>query len=304
MNRITIVTVSDNHYLVLLAALIKSVETNCNRTTSIRFIIVSDGISTKNRQKLESSFDSKNLSFEWKEISAIIPPGLKLPSDRSSYPLNIYARIFIPYFTHPSYDKVLYMDVDMIALTGIEELWDTSLEGYPLAAVMDPRIKTVSNSWGGVRNFRELGLSEDTAYFNSGLLLFNLKEWRTRNIAEKIVECVDSNQKYLNYPDQYAMNVVLAGQWRSLDSRWNHFVTESSKSDPFIIHFVERKPIYKSYSNNPSYQQLFFSYLEQTNWKNFKLIGEGSRYLKKLKNLITKFPEFRRQGNVGIKRSK
>jgi lipopolysaccharide biosynthesis glycosyltransferase len=213
---------------------------------------------------------------------------MKLPLDRSSYPLNIYMRLFIPYFLPEDIEKVLYLDVDMIVQKDISVLFDNDLNNYVVAAVLDPRIITFDNSWGGVLNYKELGLPGTTKYFNTGLLLMNTVKWRAENVTERIISCIDNNKKFANYPDQYGLNVVLAGEWLELDPLWNHFCT-IDHPDPYLIHFVQRKPIYKSYDNVERFKKIFDQYLDQTKWTNFKPIGESSRYFKKIKNVLSKF---------------
>ncbi|MFY7899860.1 MAG: glycosyltransferase family 8 protein, partial [Chitinophagaceae bacterium] len=168
------------------------------------------------------------------------------------------------------------------------ELFEIDLSNYVVAAVLDPRIITFDNNWGGVFNYKELGLPGNTSYFNTGLLLMNLTKWREQSVTEKIIRCIDEHKKFANYPDQYGLNVVLANQWLPLDTRWNHFSTIDPTEPPFLIHFVERKPIYQSYNYNASFKQTFYSYLQQTEWRNFTPIGESSRYIKKLKNVADK----------------
>ncbi|MBC7650790.1 MAG: glycosyltransferase family 8 protein, partial [Deinococcales bacterium] len=145
------------------------------------------------------------------------------------------------------------------------------------------------NSWGGVLNYKELGLPGSTRYFNTGLLVMNTRKWREQNVTEKIITCIDTHKKFANYPDQYGLNVVLANKWLELDPLWNHFSTINTTKTPFLIHFVERKPIYKAYNFSEDFKKIFYSYLNQTAWKNFQPIGESSRYIKKLKNIFNKF---------------
>ena len=216
-----------------------------------------------------------------------VPKGLSIPLDYSSYPLNIYMRLFIPFFMPREIKKVLYLDVDMITLRNIKNLWEIDLGDNIVGAVLDPRIKTVGNSWGGIKNYQELKLDPETKYFNTGLLLINTEMWRQEKITEKIINCIENNRKFANYPDQYGLNVILNNKWMELDSRWNFFCT-SEHGDPFIIHYVDRKPIYKTYSNNPAYLATFYHYLSLTKWKEFKPIGESKRYQKKILNVIEK----------------
>ena len=286
-NTITLVTVCDDHYAVLLAALIKSIEQNYRGNALLDFYIVSDGIKPATRKKLLDSFSNTNMKFRFLEMNDVIPTGTKLPLDRSTYPLNIYLRLFIPYFVPAEVKKVIYLDVDMIVMEDIRRLWSVDLEGNIIAAVQDERLLTVDNSWGGIKNYQDLGLKNDTKYFNTGLIVFDNAMWRKEKIDEKVLQCIDENKKFANYPDQYGLNVILANRWKELDAKWNYFATNDFKY-PYIIHFVSRKPIYKTYSSNKDYQNVFYSYLNLTEWKDFKTIDESRRYWKKINNIISK----------------
>ena len=289
MKPLTIVVASDNHYIILLAALIKSIEANIASSQTIQIYIIEDNISEANKKKLQLSINTTVTTLVWKEMTGVIPTGMKLPLDRSSYPLNIYMRLFIPYFIAEEIEKVLYLDVDMIVQKDVSTLFNIDLQNHVVAAVLDPRIITFNNSWGGVLNYQELGLPGTTRYFNTGLLIMNTKIWREQNVTEKIIDCIEQHKKFANYPDQYGLNVVLANQWLELDPLWNHFSTIETTEKPFLIHFVERKPIYKAYNFSETFKQIFYSYLQQTEWKNFRPIGESSRYIKKIKNILSKF---------------
>lgn len=289
MKPLTIVVACDNHYIILLAALIKSIEANLAADRKIEIYIIADNVNNGNKQKLQQSVNTTITTLVWKEMASVIPVGMKLPLDRSSYPLNIYMRLFIPYFIATEIETVLYLDVDMIVQKDVSTLFNIDLSHHVVAAVLDPRIITFNNSWGGVLNYQELGLPGTTRYFNTGLLVMNTKLWREQNVTEKIIDCIEQHTKFANYPDQYGLNVVLANRWLELNTLWNHFSTIETTETPYLIHFVERKPIYKAYNYSETFKQIFYSYLKQTAWKNFKPIGESSRYIKKLKNILNKF---------------
>lgn len=284
---ITIVVVCDDHYLILLAALIKSIEVNHKSDKKINLYIVEDGVKPNNKNKLIASVNPNLTKVNWISLAEAVPPGIKLPLDRSSYPLNIYMRLFIAYFIPQTIEKVLYLDVDMLVLEDISQVYNHNIADKVIGAVTDHRIKTFDNSWGGILNYKELGLAADTPYFNTGLLLINTKLWREQNITQNIIDCIYNNKKFANYPDQYGLNVVLANQWYKIDLRWNYFSTEDDL-EPYLVHFVSRKPIYKSYNSKPKYQTLFFEYLNKTVWKGFKPVGESVRYVKKIENVMVK----------------
>ena len=289
MKPLNIVVASDNHYLILLAALIKSIEDNIRKGQAIHIYVIEDNVSEASKKKLQRSVNENITTLFWQKMEEVIPKGMELPLDRSTYPLNIYMRLFIPYFIPLEIEYVLYLDVDMIVQADVTTIFENDLSDKVIAAVLDPRIITFDNSWGGVFNYEALGLPGNTRYFNTGLLLMNLKKWREQNVTEKIIQCIDNNKKFANYPDQYGLNVVLANQWLELSPLWNHFSTIDTNEMPYLIHFVERKPIYQSYNYSEEFKNTFYHYLNQTEWKNFKPIGESTRYIKKIKNIFNKF---------------
>lgn len=284
---ITLVVVSDDHYMILVAALLRSVEAHIPAGTKVDLWIVSDGVSDASKTKMAQSVNTAITTIHWKEIHEAIPQGFHLPKDLSSYPLNIYMRLFIPYFIPQEVEKVLYLDADMIVLHDLTKLWHTDISQHTIGAVLDPRLKTFDNNWGGIKNFKALGFKGTTPYFNTGMLLINTARWRAGNATEQIVKVINDNKRYANYPDQYGMNIVLHNQWLRIDDRWNHFVTERDKT-PYILHYVERKPIYNTYKNGEDFRLIFMKYLQMTAWRDTPLVKETSRYAKKLKNIWDK----------------
>jgi lipopolysaccharide biosynthesis glycosyltransferase len=147
MKPLNIVVASDNHYIILLAALIKSIEENIRKGQLIQVYIIEDNVSISSQKKLQRSVNPEITNLVWKGMNEVIPKGMNLPLDRSSYPLNIYMRLFIPYFIPEAIEKVLYLDVDMIVQKDITELFEIDLGNAVVGAVLDPRIITFDNSW-------------------------------------------------------------------------------------------------------------------------------------------------------------
>lgn len=283
---ITLVTVCDNHYALMLAALLKSIEINFRGSTKINLYIVDDGLREQIKKKVVHSMDNQVFNLTWLKLKDIIPGGTRLPLDSSTFPLNVYARLFIPHFIPSSAERVLYLDVDMIVETDISQLWKIDMEGKVVAGVVD-RSGVVSNTWGGITNYQELGLRPDTKYFNSGLMVIDALKWRNQDLTNQVLRCIKENSRHAGFPDQYGLNVVLADQWLELDSKWNCYAI-SSDPNPFIIHFIGVKPIYTSYEFNPHYRERFFHYLSFTEWSKFEPVSNNIRLLKKLYTKIVK----------------
>ncbi len=286
--KIVIAVASDNHYLIMVAALLKSIEVNHKSGELIEAWIIEDNIPKKRKKKLEDSLDLTRMHIRWINNKEVIPPGVQLPSDRTSYPLNIFMRIFIPHFIPEGTRKVLYLDVDMVVNTDISKLWYTDIDNYVMAAATDSICVYIKNN---VKNYKELGLPGDSKYFNSGLLLINIKKWLEKDITRKVIQTINENRKYSFFGDQYGLNVNLVDQWYELDPLWNYYAS-GDHPEPYIVHYFHRKPFYTSYFNNPFYKELFYNYLNQTKWKGTKPVGELRRYIKKGVNIIEKIPVF------------
>ena len=289
LNPIVIVCVCDNHYAILLAALVKSIEFNHSTAEKLEFIIVEDGITQKNKLRITNATNPEVSHINWLTMTDCLPKDAKLPVDNSSLPLNIYIRLFIPFFIPKNTKRVIFLDVDMIMLEDISKLWHTAIGDNIIGAVQDQFIQTV-NRWGGISNYEELGIPADNKYFNAGLMLIDIEKWENADITNKVLNCLAENKKHIMFQDQYGLNAVLALHWFALSPLWNRFAN-SEDEKPFLIHFTGRKPIYKSYEFSEKYKVIFFEYLNMTGWKNFKPIGETSRYIKKFNNFLDKFKE-------------
>lgn len=284
-NTISIAVASDNHYAIHIAALLKSIDVNHQTEEHIDFNIIDDGISKKFKKKLETIVDPDRITIKWFKSKELIPSNIAIPADSSSFPLTAYLRIFSPYIKSKT-EKILFIDVDTIVQDDISILWNIDLGEHTIGAVLDVG-KTVDCKWGGIPNYKDLGLSADTKYFNSGVLLINSKKWRNENASEEIISALTKYKQHVRLADQYGINVVFANKWLELDPKWNWFAFQEN-NNPSLVHFLDIKPIFKSYRSNELYKQEFFRYLSMTPWKNFKPISGNYRQFRKLFTKIKK----------------
>jgi lipopolysaccharide biosynthesis glycosyltransferase len=285
--KITIVVASDDHYAVLVAPLIKSIEVNHHTQEKIDFYIIDDGISLKNRQKLQATTNPDMTTLHWIKSSEVIPAGVKIPVDNTAFPFTTYFRLFAPYVIPPEVSKVIYLDVDMIVVEDIAKLWHTDIQDHLFAAVQDWQETVSKHSWGGIPNYQELGIPPQTKYFNAGLLLINTRKWRENGVVHQVIKCLEDNKKHVNYADQYGLNVALYDQWQVLDKNWNCFAT-FEYPNPYIIHFLDIKPIFNTYNSRPEYKDEFFKYLELTPWRGYKPVSGKRRLIRKIYNKLRK----------------
>lgn len=285
-NNISIVVASDNHYAILIAALLKSIDLNHKTDEHIDFHIIDDGISPKFRLQLETIVDPARITIKWFKSKEIVPSNITIPVDNSAFPLTVYLRVFSPYVIDEDVERLIYLDVDTIVQDDISKLWHTDMGDYTAAAVQDVGL-TMDCEWGGVPNYKELGLPGDTKYFNSGVLMINPKKWRAENISSEVISALGKYKEHVRLADQYGLNVALANKWLVLDPKWNWFAFKDN-DNPYIVHFLDIKPIFSSYNSQKVYKEEFFRYLSLTPWKNFKPISGNQRHIRKIINKIKK----------------
>lgn len=285
-DNISIVVASDNHYAILLAALIKSIEENHKTGEKIDFYILDDGILPKNKEKLQSTINPAITTLYWYKTSTIVPKDITIPIDHTAIPFTTYYRLFAAHVVPVEVKRVIYLDADMVSIEDISKLWYTDIEGKLFAAVQDWQL-TVSCSWGGIPNYKQLGIHPDTKYFNAGLMVMDTDKWREQDVTKRIIKFMHENINFINFADQYGLNAVLYDQWFVLDPSWNWFAQFENKN-PFIIHFLDIKPIFKTYRSKPEFREEFYKYLRMTPWKDYKPVSHYKRLFKKIVTKLKK----------------
>ena len=111
-------------------------------------------------------------------------------------------------------------------------------------------------------------MQPDDPYFNSGVLVLDLEEWRTEQHGKRVMDFIRANGAHCPWLDQDALNAVFRGRWKPLGSRWNQYPAEVVETESSgIIHYVgaDGKPWL-----NPTDVSLpsrrFRHYLQATNW--------------------------------------
>ena len=163
------------------------------------------------RDPIAAMVDAEGGAIEFVEVAEELIAGLP----PSGYLLRtMWFRTFLPELA-PDLDKVLYVDVDTLAVDAIEPLWETPLGDSYVGAVTN-----VWEPWNAQRG-GEIGLADPGSYFNSGVLLMNLQAMRRDDCTRAIVEHGLAHRDHLPFGDQDALNVVLGERRVHLHPRWN-----------------------------------------------------------------------------------
>lgn len=266
---IPVVLISSNEYVPQTTTTMTSVIENCTEKQKLKFHILSEGIRNKNKVKIEKHIKQLGCNIEFTEITP------QMTARYSPFPrpkhvsLNTFVRLSIPEI-FAGYDKILYLDSDILVRKDISELFNTNIKEKCIGLVED-----VANTYHTNRLWGE----KTSNYYNTGVILFNASLMRKENYFENINNTIQINGGKYRLCDQDILNDVFRNSIQKLDTKWNHhhefhgmlryFVPsdrkeyEQNSSDPSIIHYVGSEKIWYNSSTRP-YQDEYFKYWKET----------------------------------------
>lgn len=242
--------------------------------------VLSLGLSEDSLKRLEKIGEQYGRKLVFAEMGDL-KDRIRFQADTGAYDLSIMSRLFMGEMLPDSVEKVLYLDCDTVVARPLGKLWNMDLEGNIIGAVMEPTIyQAVKES---------IGIGREQPYFNSGVLLTDLKQWREKEIQKRLLEFWQQKGGKLFASDQDVLNGVLKGQIKPLPPTYNFFtnyryfsygdlirrspsykaVTEKMFSDakrhPAVIHYMgDERPWIAGNLNH--YRRAYEMYLAQTPW--------------------------------------
>jgi lipopolysaccharide biosynthesis glycosyltransferase len=136
--------------------------------------------------------------------------------EHAGIPTTMWYRIFLPELLH-DVDRILYVDVDTVAVDSLAPLWETDLGDHYLAAVTN-----VWEPWNaGYPTRLGMPLEGPNAYFNSGVILMNLELMRRDDCTLRLQEWAREHSGEIIWGDQDALNALLGDRRLALHPRWN-----------------------------------------------------------------------------------
>lgn len=234
----------DEGYVTPFYVLLTSLFAN-NKKSSIAIHIIATGISEANKNAVEAFVAASGASSAFYDVSGKGIEQFVLPDHEENYlSVAIYYRLFFPFLVSKKIKKLLYIDVDTLVVGDLGEMFHLDTQGCAAAAVTDTDMP--------VRV--DLGIGSAADYFNSGVLLIDIAQWKRQRITERALEIIANEpQKIKRYPDQDALNMVLKDNWYKLPSCYNlmrlYVPNEVPKrrfeeflKDQKIIHYNGKKP--------------------------------------------------------------
>lgn len=249
-NIIPIVLACDDKYVKYAAVTIASIMSNSSKCNLYNIYILTEYISERNIHLLQEQVsEKKNFNIEIINIKNIDFSDFYI-CPNSHINVSTYYRFFIADLL-PQYDKVVYLDCDLVVNIDIANMYNHNLDNHILGAVEDfwfrnDKImsKLYSKEIEHAETYSEftlsycddvLGLNKDWKYFNAGVILFNTKIMREIKFSEELVKKLNI-VKSPALQDQDILNSCVCndkfygGGYLNLDIRYNIFGLDTPAS--------------------------------------------------------------------------
>ncbi len=216
---------------VALASLVE-----CAGKHEYELIVLHHDLSERNRELLERIVDQ----FGRESAGRFQLRFMGMPIDMTDYdfapgykPLSAecWYRLFAPSL-FPEYDKMLWLDSDILVRDDVAKLYATSMGDnwiaacrwdYGIIGILErerrqkqPKLGPYFTKVLGVKRPKE-------NYVNSGVMLLNLRAMRKHEVQEKLLQAAQNPAMYFH--DQCAINMVCQEHILYIDSEWNGLVS-------------------------------------------------------------------------------
>lgn len=179
---------------------------------------------------------------------------------------SVLLRILLPSLISKDIDRILYMDVDMLCIKRLDELW-----------AMDMKEKIVAGAafYPPVEKIKRFNLNQDK-FLAGGFLFINAKLWNKNRITEKVLDFYQKNSEILTGIEEDALNTVLKGNFLDIGERFNcHIEVNNPLSarydkDTVVLHFFMES---KSWTKGciPEIHEMYWKYVRLSLWNDLEM---------------------------------
>lgn len=245
-NNIPILVASSNEYVAFLSVLLHSIKSNSSEKYNYDIVVISNHIMNKNKTIIQTEMEANNFSVRFID-SDIYLNGKKLHTSMHITPVTYLRLAVLDIMKH--YDKVIYLDCDVVVNCDIAQLYFIDLKGYYIAAAVD----TVMAGWTNLSNNPQIeynktivGIKNKFEYFNAGIIVVNISEFSKHFTSKQLMDIAAS--RAWKWFDQDVLNKVCAGKVHFLEPSWNVMV-HLHDFDYQLPEYFAPLSVYNAYKN-------------------------------------------------------
>lgn len=261
---------------------LKSMIDNTTENWNYDIIFLHTGISKRNQQLMQFMLRGKNnLSLRFVNIQSIVANNKLIANN------HVSVETFYRLSAHKvlkNYDKIVYLDSDIVVLNDVAELFNINIGKNLIAATVDA--DHAGEYAGAIPNVKEysdkvLKLKDPYRYFQAGVMVFNIAQLNKTFPKDEIMDWAEKRE-YM-YVDQDVLNMLCEGKIHYVKMNWN-VMTDcngfrlgtiikrapkpiydeymEARKDPYIIHYAGNEKPWNSPLSD--YSEYFWDYARKT----------------------------------------
>ncbi|KAJ8543259.1 hypothetical protein K7X08_005782 [Anisodus acutangulus] len=157
-------------------------------------------------------------------------------------PLN-YARNYLADLLEPCVSRVIYLDSDLVVVDDISKLWSTSLGKKTIGAPEYCHAnftKYFTTSFWSEPRFSGTFSGRKPCYFNTGVMVIDLKKWRRVGYTKRIEKWMDIQKTNRIYElgSLPPFLLIFAGHVAPIEHRWNQHGLGGDNTQKNRVHLI------------------------------------------------------------------
>lgn len=306
---VPVVLSANNGFVPYLSTMLESILRHANPSRGYDIIILHRDISAENQQRMKiQAALYPHCSVRFANVQQYFD-SLKLFVNQH-LSIETYYRLVVQELM-PDYDKVLYLDSDMVAECDVADLYDIVVGENLIGAAKDIDIAGQVKTNPEMRDYvlNQIGLKDPFEYFQAGVLILNLKELRKLITADELLKIASENEWKCH--DQDVLNYVCKGRVYYIPQKWNvmmiwkeqgrsredflkkapaglYFEWQNARKKPLMVHFAgyqkpwnvlncDMAPYFWNYARNtPFYEEMIVRIINKE-YSGFKSINQPIR---------------------------
>ena len=284
---LVIVCGGDDNFAMPTGVMLHSALLNLTPGIPVAIHVMSNGIKLASQAMIQrvvtqSGLPERNVSLSFLSVDTGVFEGFKTGPRHLN--VSAYMRLLMPDLL-PDHQRAIYLDADMVVHGNLAELWEQDFAGKDVLAVVDFGIGFASAP-AGIHDYNKLGIDADTPYFNSGVMVVNLEQWRQTGLTARALAYIRDHQDVIQHADQEALNAAIGKNWGPLAPQWNvqvgavqafHTFAESPHKSALkpvidhlcdeakIMHYIGGRKPWNAGMTNPTRRHFDF-YLWKSRW--------------------------------------
>lgn len=219
LDDVVVVFACSENFVPYLSVAVQSLVENTSPERNYDIIVLTRDISPSSMLTLSRQVNRENIGIGFLDVEAAI--GNRNLPHYGHFRLETYFRLLAPSLL-PSVEKAVYLDSDLVVLDDVAKLWDTDVTGKLIGATRDAdTVGQIDGYDQGVGPYlaNDLGLTDPHTYFQAGVLVMNLAEFRRRTTPEMLLEL--ATRRVWRWLDQDVLNKVVDGDYVRINMKWN-----------------------------------------------------------------------------------